>query len=87
MKDVEKEKVKDEGNDEGNDEENDDKKEKGETLAGMDDAMKMECKADETLMMIDGNSNAITFNKTKCSNDVYEKIHNSIINIIDGSLN
>lgn len=60
---------------------------KGETLAGMDDAMKMECKADETLMMIDGNSNAITFNKTKCSNDVYEKIHNSIINIIDGSLN
>ena len=60
---------------------------KSKSLAGMDDAMEMKCKADETLMMIDGNSNAITFNKTKCSNDVYEKIHNSIINIIDGSLN
>ena len=83
MKYVEKEKGKDEVNDEGND----GKKEKGEILAGMDDAMKMECKADETLMMIDGNSNAITFNKTKCPNDDYEKIHNSIINIIDGSLN
>lgn len=73
------------GNDKGKD--NGNNKGKRETLAGMDYAMEMECKADETLMMIDGNSNAITFNKTKCHNDVYEEIHNSIINIIDGSLN
>ena len=77
------------GNDEENDEEKDEGNEEGkrETLTGMDDAMEMECKADETLMMIYGNSNAITFNKTKCPKNHYKDIHTSIINIIDGSLN
>lgn len=88
-KDLKDAQRKGEGNNEGKDEGNDEEKGKGEgeTLAGMDYAMEMECKADETLMMIDGNSNAITFNKTKCHNDVYKDIHTSIINIIDGSLN
>ena len=53
---------------------------------GIDKAIKnITCKADETMVMIDANSNVMSFNKTKCPSNDFDNMQNSIISIFNTS--